>query len=429
MSKKLDLLRRSEVTKSFDGSNILLAHQSGVSQSHKDLSKLTTPSNTKSLSAYNADQAQKSIREKNHNTFRTFFHRIGSTGMLTNKSNNTSTSNINHIFQQENQQHRNTKDKKQQKHHDVSSIKSSSNIEQNQQFYRSNSTSQLNVCCSYVKCDDPSDGINLNNETNNKSIMSTITPQPLMNGQKSSSCDDLAKVSSNDQQPKKANFPYAFLRSKLSVLPEENGGSVVNQKRLSQNLSRMSISETTGGNSNGIDLATGNNITAASSIQSLNNVNYTRQNSLKHSATEETISNLSNSPPRIIGQGLSDWDQSYQRLSSCLSSNESGYDSDSGRHDPLLNISTETLIPLNDFNKYDDFQLRRYSELQPNEMQQRQLSGSRIKRRFQQIRLNKSNPNDKIGLELIPQYFNKDNDEITSRYIISTIELNGLAHR
>lgn len=34
---------------------------------------------------------------------------------------------------------------------------------------------------------------------------------------------------------KRANFPYAFIRSRLSVLPEENGGSVINKKRIQEN--------------------------------------------------------------------------------------------------------------------------------------------------------------------------------------------------
>ncbi|KAL6254560.1 hypothetical protein P5V15_014612 [Pogonomyrmex californicus] len=129
-------------------------------------------------------------------------------------------------------------------------------------LFRSCSTSQLNSSPTYVKGDDPSEGIDL---------------QIAARKDKTVSCDDLAGHRGNDQrifkprahsdpcasayslgspsvsfstcdlektknepfmrkssscdlkETKKSNFPYAFLRSKLSVLPEERHGSLVSK--------------------------------------------------------------------------------------------------------------------------------------------------------------------------------------------------------
>lgn len=154
------------------------------------------------------------------------------------------------------------------------------------QLYRSSSTSQLNSTSSssYIKCDDPTDGINLitgNNNSNSKAINNdaqrTRDSAILMrndhhrkNGhslsnqivEKSSSCDNinLIQITNSSQVSdllvefnaeanqqgaqgaslsKRSHFPYAFLRSKLSVLPEENGGSVLNQSRVLENLQQQ----------------------------------------------------------------------------------------------------------------------------------------------------------------------------------------------
>lgn len=63
---------------------------------------------------------------------------------------------------------------------------------------------------------------------------------------KAVSYDDIARVTHAHAQPtaKRANFPYAFLRSRLSVLPEENGGSVINRKRMQLNAQLKQIQVT-----------------------------------------------------------------------------------------------------------------------------------------------------------------------------------------
>jgi len=97
---------------------------------------------------------------------------------------------------------------------------------------------------------------------------------------KTRSCDNISKLGA-----KKPNFPYAFLRSRLSVLPEENGGNVIGH------LARVSVKRTPGGRP------------AAHEIV----------------VTEELFKEMDN-------------DREYRRVFSNLSSsNESGYDSDGPR--------------------------------------------------------------------------------------------------
>jgi hypothetical protein len=132
-------------------------------------------------------------------------------------------------------------------------------------LFKSCSTSQLST--SYVRGEDPADGLDLSlqcSESTNdisaaardseevvsgiKKRMSSVEADPSYVPTKTRSCDNIASlgmnsVSSSAVPPtggnRRAHFPYAFLRSKLSVLPEENGGSVVNQ----QNRRRVSNKE------------------------------------------------------------------------------------------------------------------------------------------------------------------------------------------
>ncbi|XP_026806583.1 uncharacterized protein LOC113549465 isoform X1 [Rhopalosiphum maidis] len=90
------------------------------------------------------------------------------------------------------------------------------------QLYRSVSTSHL--ATSYMKGDDPADCLDRGEPRtradagHDAEIESPTEPGyvPL----KTRSCDNISKLGTS----KKPNFPYAFLRSRLSVLPEENGG-------------------------------------------------------------------------------------------------------------------------------------------------------------------------------------------------------------
>ncbi|XP_001604752.1 myb-like protein A [Nasonia vitripennis] len=172
--------------------------------------------------------------------FKSFFIRMGSTGMLNSSSK--------------------------------SGRRSSQNLEdklnrtpEKENLFRSCSTSQLNTSPTYVRGDDPSEGIDLRitakkehgktvscdnlsgrpcteddvfEESTRSSTVGTATssssfipcdfaePGRAEFMKKSSSCDF--------KEAKKTNFPYAFLRSRLSVLPEEknyvNGVPTTNGK-------------------------------------------------------------------------------------------------------------------------------------------------------------------------------------------------------
>ncbi|XP_043280116.1 uncharacterized protein [Venturia canescens] len=154
--------------------------------------------------------------------FKSFFIRMGSTGMLnSNRGNN-----------RRSEQLENTRITPSEK----------------ENLFRSCSTSHLNASPTYVKGDDPSDGIDLQIGNRRDKTLScddlaarrpdedvfgndTIVEDPTLQPSSTSfqSCDFgnsrneiLRKSSSCDlKETKKCNFPYAFLRSKLSVLPEE----------------------------------------------------------------------------------------------------------------------------------------------------------------------------------------------------------------
>ncbi|XP_026465280.1 uncharacterized protein LOC113367923 [Ctenocephalides felis] len=118
------------------------------------------------------------------------------------------------------------------------------NLEPSNPLYRSLSTSQL-TASSYIRCDDPTDGVFFNQKKDQKKsegskicLQSSEGTNTIRRKSKASSCDDLAagegiEDTSHQQQVqfKRANFPYAFLRSsKLSALPEED----CNQQMLSR---------------------------------------------------------------------------------------------------------------------------------------------------------------------------------------------------
>lgn len=124
-------------------------------------------------------------------------------------------------------------------------------------LFKSCSTSQLST--SYVRGEDPADGLDLSLQCSEstsdipaavksseevvgvlKKRVPSVEADPSYVPTKTRSCDNIASLGSNSGSSsalpstggnRRSHFPYAFLRSKLSVLPEENGGSVVQQNR------------------------------------------------------------------------------------------------------------------------------------------------------------------------------------------------------
>ncbi|XP_069964003.1 serine-rich adhesin for platelets isoform X2 [Bactrocera oleae] len=316
--------------------------------------------------------AQSNAQQRSQKAIKNFFHRIGSTGMLNHKSHNL-----------------------------IKAAEPSGATGSN--LYRSSSTSQL-TSSSYIKCDDPTEGLNLANNRQSK-LQKGITN--VVTNLKSSSCDDIAKVGtctspngddaslSAQSQPttgqggaagqestnRRGAFPYAFLRSRLSVLPEENGGSVMKQPSLSslhtmdtgglQELHHAAVQYMQAGQqrsptrqhrnstsmlpSDVTTLADGtlDSISLASTSPNHQQKVIYRNGALikRYSSDDSAISNCSPQQTTaavgasacngvyvngevIVSRNNSlsskDWEPLYQRLSSCLSSNESGYDSDGG---------------------------------------------------------------------------------------------------
>ncbi|XKL64098.1 hypothetical protein PGB90_004184 [Kerria lacca] len=92
------------------------------------------------------------------------------------------------------------------------------------------------VTSSYIKGDDPSDYIVNNEKDTSCSYEGNLHTITLTSSSyvpvKTLSCDNITTIDSKVESnlvtaTRKSTFPYAFLRSKLSVLPEENGGSVL----------------------------------------------------------------------------------------------------------------------------------------------------------------------------------------------------------
>lgn len=141
---------------------------------------------------------------------------------------------------------------------------------------------------------------------------------------KAVSYDDIAHVSNEPQASKRSNFPYAFLRSKLSVLPEENGGSVISQKRI---LQEMQLFNSSISNGNGFKVDAMCNGKKPQQQQQQQQPPQTAERINSNNAMEISIPNENgNSEQNSQSQRTQ-----CQRFSNCFSSNESGYDSDS-RH-------------------------------------------------------------------------------------------------
>ncbi|KAH8400808.1 hypothetical protein KR009_001073 [Drosophila setifemur] len=366
-----------------------------------------------------------------------FFHRIGSTGMLNHRSHNL--------------------------------LKASEAAQQaapaTNTLYRSSSTSQLSSC-SYIKCDDPTEGLNLQREQRLPRIASL----------KSSSCDDIAKVSScitastssgsaagslgsppsvtgssgagtasSGQQDaaRRGAFPYAFLRSRLSVLPEENHGNhgpghlkqqVQRQRELHQQHQQHQR-----------DLLQQEHHQQASPLPQ------------RRSPEQAMLSNVS----RNDSITSKDWEPLYQRLSSCLSSNESGYDSDGGATGARLGNNLS--ISGGDTESIASGTLKRNSLISLSSSEgvgmglglglglgatppsgrnssicsaPVSLGGynydyetETIRRRFRQLKLERKCQEDYIGIVLSPKTVMTNSNEQQFRYLIVELEPYGMAQK
>lgn len=158
---------------------------------------------------------------------------------------------------------------------------------------------------------------------------------------KAVSYDDIAHVSTEPQASKRSNFPYAFLRSKLSVLPEENGGSVINQKRILQEMQLLDSSMTNNVNGFKVDSTCNGKKSQQPQQQQQTTAGSVSNNGMEIAAPNENGNNEQNSQSQSRTQ--------CQRFSNCFSSNESGYDSDSRHTDeqnPHVKSTTSPTIDL-----------------------------------------------------------------------------------
>jgi len=369
MSKKFELLRRNDSRKSFESA------------------KSTATDVPSERSTFSLKRISRPIllNDENHSTsmnssFKTFFHRIGSTGMLS-RNNQTS----------------------------------SKQITDSRTLYRSSSTSQLSTS-SYIKGEDPTDGVNLCNRTKMIGATASTLRENIVTNDgaqlskkspiKAASYDDIVRASNEPQTPtKRGNFPYAFLRSRLSVLPEENGGSVINHKRVQ----RAALPQT--------------------SEKSATNIEPIKLNETFEDAFDPKGSTEHDESSCGCDGGNSERNPqplTYQRLNSCFSSNESGYDSD-GRHTEEQNTtnSTNSKDSLNYIENNGERQ-----KITNNLLPQLPLGATDctvLRRRYKHIKLQQINDTDVIGITVTPQYFNLDN-VLECRYIVTDLVNGGLAH-
>uniref|UniRef100_A0AAG5DM03 PDZ domain-containing protein n=1 Tax=Anopheles atroparvus TaxID=41427 RepID=A0AAG5DM03_ANOAO len=472
--------------------------------------------NNSSAAGNGHDPLVKLNTERSSGTFRNFFYRMGSTGMLNHKSSHYQKQQFiqqQHQQQQQQQQQQQEQQQQQQQHrqslqmlHQMAHAGEHTKMDTQQMLYRSSSTSQLNTS-SYVKCDDPTDGINLANGHGKGPVSSSSSSQLHLTGlnegnargnasgnasgastptstNKSSSCDDIARVGINQQTSghhhhqqhqqqqhqqqeslsKKNHFPYAFLRSKLSVLPEENGGSVINYNRIKENLLR------TGNRGSIVSLRS--DLDSVSITDSQLNISgeggdvfLTGAASAANAADSKSISEVGVMSRNNSIKTLTDTEHSfvlnYQRLSSCLSSNESGYDSD-GRHaedkiDDSSNISLNSSVSSATHHHHQQQQQqqaqgphmgdayvdairtkdqsyvfgsrRRLSSSSSSVVSGANFDCGTIRRRFRQIKLVKQHGDDTIGIELTPQTIGLDEGECETRYLVTEIDPEGIAYK
>ncbi|XP_047505792.1 uncharacterized protein LOC125050182 [Pieris napi] len=211
MGKKLDMLKKEPKDIDESPSNDVvkrdLSPAPGQFKKKQNWKMGRSTSDSASLKKDNdTDSIRSGSRDRSPSPFKSFFHRMGSTGML-----NTS------------------------KTQSLNTHKPPETYNNGSTLYRSCSTSHLST---YIKADDPSDDIDLQNTNNENKKSPTKQKITLHNEEtfvnsstKAISCDNISKLDGpqSNSSNKKPNFPYAFLRSKLSVLPEEN--SITSQHR------------------------------------------------------------------------------------------------------------------------------------------------------------------------------------------------------
>lgn len=444
MGKKFDLLRR--------GSDAQKSPTSPQSPSHPTCMTVFNSDNVKKsktipLKAYQPgnETLVKLNNERSSGTFKSFFYRMGSTGMLNHRSNT--------LQKPQHQQSQKQNQQKTHEHHSRSQSQSGfvakTKMDGQSTLYRSSSTSQLNTS-SYIKCDDPTEGINLANGNHKNAVSSTNLNMSTMEqstskqtaAAKSSSCDDIARVTANQEQiSKKNHFPYAFLRSKLSVLPEENGGSVINYNRIKENLLRS------GNRGSVISLRSDlDNISITDSqlnISENGDVFLSGNDSKSITTSELGVMSRNNSIKTLTDE--QSFVSNYQRLSSCLSSNESGYDSDgrhaedkieengSGTNSLTVQQTTATVDSYADAIRTKDqsymFGSRRRMSSSSSAASLQNLDYSTIRRRFRQVKLEKKSADEVIGIELTPQTVNMDEGDCETRYLVTEIDPEGIAYR
>ncbi|XP_045497924.1 uncharacterized protein LOC123695992 [Colias croceus] len=208
MGKKLDMLKKEP--KEADDNSSTNGESSVITGQYKKKQNWKMGRSTSDSASLKKDSDTESIRsgsrDRSPSPFKSFFHRMGSTGML----NASKTQSLN-------------------------TPKTPVNYTNGPSLYRSCSTSHLST---YIKADDPSDDIDLQNTNNENKNSPTKQKNNLLSEEKFAnssakaiSCDNIPKLDGhqNNTSNKKPNFPYAFLRSKLSVLPEEN--SIASQHR------------------------------------------------------------------------------------------------------------------------------------------------------------------------------------------------------
>ncbi|XP_055619001.1 uncharacterized protein LOC129764178 isoform X2 [Toxorhynchites rutilus septentrionalis] len=444
MGKKFDLLRRGSDAQKPSVSPQIATTPTCMTVFNTDTMK---KSKTVPLKAYQPrnDALVKLNNERSSGTFKSFFYRMGSTGMLNHKSNNFQK----HQHQQVQKQNQQKPNGQQSRSQSPNGFVAKAKMDGQSTLYRSSSTSQLNTS-SYIKCDDPTEGINLANGNHKHAVsntnlnMSTIgqSNSKQSAAAKSSSCDDIARVTANQEQMSKKNhFPYAFLRSKLSVLPEENGGSVINFNRIKDNLLRS------GNRGSVISLRSDlDNISITDSQLNIseNGDAFLSGNDSKSITTSELgVMSRNNSIKTLTDE--QNFVSNYQRLSSCLSSNESGYDSDgrhaedkieengSGANSLTVQQTTVSVDSYADAIRTKDqsymFGSRRRMSSSSSAASVQNLDCSTIRRRFRQVKLEKKSADEVIGIELTPQTVNMDEGDCETRYLVTEIDPEGIAYR
>jgi hypothetical protein len=242
MSKKIDSFRRT-----ISRETICSITERSDDVNHNDVKNNNNINNNdNSISNNNINVHQLNIMLRFPSPFKSFFIRMDSTGML--KSTRTNRRDL------------------------LRSQDIEKRIKDKESLFRSCSTSELNNSPTFVKGDDPSEGIDLqiatwkdktvscddlathrkdnsNLEESLKTCDSCASIYPLGRLMSFNTCDleqtrdeslFIHKSSSYDlKEVKKSSFPYAFLRSKLSVLPEErHGSSVAKNERLFKTVSQ-----------------------------------------------------------------------------------------------------------------------------------------------------------------------------------------------